>query len=121
MTEKIKEFFETEFKKFMESLKGDFTKLAENAVCELYEKYLPFVADDTESNARLAAQHALSAWLNGDYQNSVFFDFTGYSVKTMRRKILEDHRDEIIKAINADLLEENKNLKLRIKALTERF
>lgn len=87
----------------IERFKKEILKACEGVLSDLYCDMLPWI----DSNA----------WTN--FRNEVVEGFQGYNKKTigeydideMRKAIYKKHKEEIIKDLNQDLVEENKKLK----------
>ncbi len=90
----------------MDSFKPRLSKLLEEVMAELYTDVSMYVESDH--------------WTN--YRNHLMAGFKGYSTinhkycfKELRQAIYQNHKEEIIKDLNQDLVEENESLKKLVK------
>ena len=94
----------------MDKFKQGLIKLADEALGHMYTEIVHDIGSDSWTNYRNDMVDGMK-----DYQNSK--SSMRYEMKGIRAKILEDHREEVINDLNADLVEENEKLKERIKFL----
>lgn len=98
--------------KIIDDFKEKLKKANEDVLSDLYCNVMPYIESDTWSNFR-------NQILDGfkDYKNSKIHN--KYDFKQIRRKMFDDYKDEIIKDLNNDILEENEFLKKQVKDLQE--
>jgi DNA-binding ferritin-like protein len=101
------------YKDFAEQLRS----IADNAILEFINEYVPYAKIDLENNAFYKAEEMVKAYLAGELMPDILKE---YKCKDVRDKIYQDHKGEIIKAIGVDKDEEISMLKRRLAAL-ERF
>ena len=109
LTEQGKE----EAQKIMDSFKPKLENLMSEVLRDLYTDVSYYVESDH--------------WIN--YRNALMDGFKGYGgkadhnydYKELRQAIYRNHKDEIVRDLNQDLAEENKELKERIKQLQQQL
>lgn len=102
---------EEEAIRLIEQFKINLKKAAEEAISDLYVDIMPHIESDTWGNYRQFIVDGLS-----NYQNKIK---SPYDYKKIRQVIYEEHKEEIIKDLNQDLLEEIKELKKIISYMKE--
>ncbi len=98
-----------EAEKLVESFKKKLASAAEGVLNDFYAEILPYIESD--------------AWTN--YRNSMVEGFVGYSGRAkemaqhdyvkLRRKMLDEHKEELQNDIIADLVAENESLKKQLQ------
>jgi len=99
-----------EAEKIIEAFKEKLSIAAEQAISDLYINIGEYIESDSWTNY----QNYLMDGLKG-YKKSGRWDWD-----SVREKIFTDHREEIIKDLNQDLLKEIERLKASVKYLEER-
>tara|TARA_R110001632_G_scaffold158962_1_gene277140 strand:+ start:15 stop:374 length:360 start_codon:yes stop_codon:yes gene_type:complete len=93
---------------FAKELKKVASKLMEEAQSNLYCDIVPHIESDSWSNFRNTIVNGICNYS----ENSSSYDF-----KRIRQAIYEEHKEEIDKDLNNDLLEEVKTLKRTIESI----
>jgi len=86
--------------------KEKFRKIADEVLGELYADVATHIESDSWGNYRSQIMNGMKNYENRMLQGE--FDF-----EEIRRKIYEEHREEIIKDLNQDLVKENEKLKVK--------
>jgi hypothetical protein len=81
---------------------------AEEALASLYSDVMPYIEGDSWSNFRRDAINQLKGYNREK-------EIRPYDFRKIRAKMLEEHREEIIGDLNADLLAEVEDLRSRIQ------
>ena len=103
-----------EFQKHLDQFKSGMKKVAKEVIDGLYLDLSSYIESDSWINFRNNVLDELCNYKN-KYEGS-------YVYKRIRQAIFEEHRDEIIKDLNQDLVDEVKALKDVIKQLSrERY
>lgn len=100
--------------KLIDKFKSTLRKAADDVLTSFYCDILPFVEMDSWSNF----QNRLLAGLK-DYQTGK--SLHKYDFKEIRKIMFREHKEEIIKDLDADILAENERLKECIKLLKEKM
>jgi len=107
-----------EAQKIMDSFKPRLVKLLDEVMGELYTDVSYYIASDHWTNYRNALMDGFKGYKNGKTNHE-------YDYKELRQAIYTNHKEEIVKDLNQDLIKENENLKADIERLheqlTERF
>jgi len=106
LTEQGKE----EAQKIMDSFKPKLVKLMEEVLGDLYTDVSYYVESDHWTNYRNALMDGIKGYEGGKPNHE-------YNYEEIRQSIYRNHKDEIIKDLNQDLVKENEQLKARIKQL----
>lgn len=112
--EKLKNIYES----FGEKLKD----ISEEAIGKLVGEFIPYAADDLESNVYTYSRRLIKDFLSDKptYEwSSVKDTFNDFNSIAVREKMLKDYRDEIVNDIIRDQEREIANLKERVKWLEE--
>lgn len=88
--------------KYLEKFKNKIKDIQNETLEECYIELLPTIEEDTFENTRVNIINSLMG-----YNTSL----NKYDWVSIRKQILIENKDEIIKDLNTDLLEENKKLK----------
>ena len=96
----------------LNKFKADIAKAAENAIGELYCDVMPYIESDTWSNFRNELMDGFKNYDNRKIQGE-------YDFKELRLAIYENHKEEITKDLNQDLLAEIESLKKQIQFMRE--
>lgn len=97
-----------EAEKLVEAFKILLTKAADEAIRDLYCNILPYIESDAWSNFRNEMMDGFTNYANRKIQGE-------YDFKKIRQAILKEHRGDIIKDLNRDLIEEIGCLKKQLK------
>jgi uncharacterized protein CbrC (UPF0167 family) len=84
----------------------------EYCIDNFYSDIIPYIESDSWSNFRNEIMDGFKNYNNCKIQAE-------YDFKDIRQQIYKEYRDDIIKDLNQDLLEENKKLKERIEWLNK--
>jgi hypothetical protein len=95
----------------IEKFKAQLAKHAEEAIDALYMDIMPFIEADSWTNYRSQIVSGLS-----NYNNK---DTYPYDFQRIRAAIFKQHKDEILKDLNQDLVKENEMLKKQLKETVE--
>ena len=87
----------------LNSFRGAFIKIAEEAMGRIYTDVLPHIETDSWTNVRNVIMDGLL-----DYRNK---GHAQYDFKRLREAWLKHHKDEVIADLNQDLLDEVERLK----------
>lgn len=99
--------------KLIESFKTAITKASEDAIGILYTDVLPWVESDSWTNMRNQLLQALCGYKTTGYESSYW--------TSIRKKILEENYDEIIKDLDKDNLDRISQLEKQIEDSYRRF
>jgi hypothetical protein len=92
----------------LSKFKEQINKIANETISDLYVNILPYIESDVWNNFRNELVDGFRDYNNRKIQGK-------YEFKEIRTKIYKDFREEIIKDLNADLVEENERLKKTIE------
>ena len=96
----------------MDSFKPRLKDMMDEALGELYCDVIQHIESDTWSNFRTSIIDAMRGYkMTGE---SKMMD---YELKVIRDAVYNDHKDELIKDLNKDLLEENARLTDKINTM----
>ena len=95
---------------FTDKIKEATHKIVEKAIDEFYCNIIPFIGSDSWTNFRNQIMDGFKNYDNRKIQNA--FDF-----KEIRQQIYKEFRDDIVKDLDQDNLEEIKELKKEIEIL----
>ena len=109
---KLSEEGEKEAQKLIDAFKAKITEIAEETIQELYTDVALYIESDSWGNFRNEIMDGFRNYDNRKIQGE-------YDFKEIRQSILKNHKDEIIKDLNQDSLEEIKTLKDQIEHLQE--
>jgi len=108
LTEQGKE----EAQKIMDSFKVKLSKLLDDVLGELYTDVSFYIESDHWSNYRNVLMNGFRGYKHGQTNHE-------YDYKELRQAIYKNHKEEIVKDLNQDLVEENENLKAQIEHLQD--
>jgi hypothetical protein len=94
--------------RLIEDFKKAMANAAEEALASLYSDVMPYIEGDSWSNFRRDAINQLKGYNREK-------EIRPYDFRKIRAKMLEEHREEIIGDLNADLLAEVEDLRSRIQ------
>jgi hypothetical protein len=94
--------------RLIEDFKKAMANAAEEALASLYSDVMPYIEGDSWSNFRRDAINQLKGYNREK-------EIRPYDFSKIRAKMLEEHREEIIGDLNADLLAEVEDLRSRIQ------
>jgi hypothetical protein len=94
------------------SFKKMLSKEAEKAIGELYCDVIPFIESDAWANFRTHVLNGLKNYPSAALRNK-------YDFASIRKQMFVEFREEIIKDLNQDLLNEVESLKQQIEDLKE--
>jgi hypothetical protein len=86
--------------KFKQKIRTEINKISEEVISDFYTDVLPFIESDAWLNMKITLMSEIE-----DYKNN-----GSWEMKKIRDKIFKEHYDEIVKDVNADLLQENVQL-----------
>ena len=101
---------EEEAQKVMDSFKPKLAKMMEEVLGDLYTDVAYYIESDSWTNYRNALMDGFKGYTNGKANHT-------YDYKELRQAIYNNHKDEIVKDLNQDLVEENQRLKDEIVGL----
>lgn len=110
LTEQGKE----EAQKIMDSFKPKLVKLMDEVMAELYTDVSYYVDSDHWTNYRNALMDGFKGYRHGKTDDS-------YDYKELRQAIYKNHKEEIVKDLNQDLVEENATLLARVDQLQQQL
>lgn len=110
LTEQGKE----EAQKVMDSFKPKLLAMMKEVMGELYTDVSYYIESDHWTNYRNALMDGFKGYGGGKPNHA-------YDYKELRRAIYANHKEEIVKDLNQDLVEENENLKEQIERLHEQL
>lgn len=99
-----------EAQKIMDSFKPKIIKLMDELLYDLYTDVSYYVESDHWTNYRRRVMEGIKNYGSGKPHHK-------YEYKELRRAIYENNKEEIIKDLNQDLVEENEKLTSRIQEL----
>lgn len=99
-----------EAQKLMDGFKMQFRKMLDDALGDLYCDVAMHIESDSWTNYRNNLMNGLQNYGNRHVQST-------HDFKQIRQAIFREFKDEIIVDLNQDLVDENNNLKERIKYL----
>lgn len=102
-----------EAQELINQFKEKMKKVCEETLGQLYVDVACYIESDSWTNYRNQLLAGFQNYNNRKIQGQ-------YDFAKIRRKIYEEYRDEIIKDLNQDLVQEIESLKQEIKALNER-
>ena len=108
LTEQGKE----EAQKIMDSFKPKLAKLLDEVMGDLYTDVSYYVESDHWTNYRNALMDGFKGYGGGKANHK-------YDYKELRQAIYNNHREEIVKDLNQDLVEENERLKAQLEQLQQ--
>ena len=108
LTEQGKE----EAQRIMDSFKLRLKEMMREVLSELYTNVSYYVESDHWTNYRNAILDGFKGYTNGREDHS-------YDYKQLRQAIYANHKEEIVKDLNQDLLEEIESLKQQLKFVRE--
>ena len=103
-----------EAQKIMDSFKPKLAKLMNEVLSDLYTDVSYYVESDHWTNYRNALMDGFNGYGGGKQDNH-------YCYKELRQAIYRNHKDEIVRDLNQDLVEENKQLKEYIEQLQQQL
>ena len=103
---------EEEAQKIMDAFKPRLEKLMEEVMSDLYTDVSYYVESDHWSNYRNALMDGFKGYTGGKKCHA-------YDYKELRQAIYVNHKEEIIKDLNQDLIEENIRLQKWVDDLIE--
>lgn len=106
LTEQGKE----EAQKIMDSFKPKLAKLLDEVMGDLYTDVSYYVDSDHWTNYRNSLMDGFKGYKHGKVNHS-------YDYKELRQAIYANHKEEIVKDLNKDLVDENVKLKEQIEFL----
>lgn len=106
LTEQGKE----EAQKIMDSFKPKLAKLLDEVMGDLYTDVSYYVEGDHWTNYRNDLMEGFKGYKNGGANHACDY-------KDLRQAIYTNHKEEIVKDLNQDLVEENEKLKADIERL----
>lgn len=108
LTEQGKE----EAQKIMDSFKPKLAKLLDEVMGDLYTDVSYYVDSDHWVNYRNALMDGFNGYTHGKPDHK-------YCYKELRQAIYKNHKEEIVKDLNQDLVEENERLRATINQLQD--
>lgn len=103
---------EKEAETILQEFKEKLTDAAKDALSEFYISLSGYIESDSWHNFRNELLDGLKGYKNAKIQER-------YNFVKIRKQIFEENREEIIKDLNQDLLDEIKSLKNTIKIINE--
>ena len=110
LTEQGKE----EAQKIMDSFKPRLAKLLDEVMSDLYTDVSYYIDSDHWTNYRNALMDGFKGYNHGKANHK-------YDYKELRQAIYKNHKEEIVKDLNQDLIEENEKLKYQIEQLQKQL
>lgn len=107
---KLSEQGAEEAQRIMDSFKPRIKALVEEAMSDLYTDVSYYIESDHWTNYRNALMDGFKGYTGGKTNHA-------YDYKELRQAIYANHKDEIVKDLNQDLVTENEQLKLQIERL----
>lgn len=108
LTEQGKE----EAQKIMDSFKPKLKRLMDEVLGDLYTDVSYYVESDHWCNYRNALMDGFKDYSGGKANHE-------YDYEELRQAIYRNHKDEIVRDLNQDLVEENERLKAQIEQLQQ--
>jgi hypothetical protein len=99
-----------EAQRIMDRFKQEMANVAKEVLADFYTDVSYYVESDHWTNYRNALMNGLRGYTVGNVDNS-------YTYEQIRKAIYDNNKEEIIKDLNQDLVEENERLKNEIKKL----
>lgn len=116
----LQEKAQHEFKDFMESCRAKIAATirdeADKILSNCYTDYGMFLETDAWTNYR---EHLKKELAGGFYKTATDSEDGNWG-RRVREMIMVEHREELIKALNADLVEQNERLRQELKQAYER-
>ena len=109
---RLSEEGEKEAELYLQEFKKKMAKIAEDTISEVYMSPLNYIESDAWINFRNELLDGLRGYKNVKIQER-------HNFVKIRKQIFEENREEIIKDLNQDLLDEIKSLKNTIKLINE--
>ncbi len=103
-----------EAQRIMDSFKPQLRKLLDDVLGDLYTDVSYYIESDHWTNYRNALMDGFKGYTHGKTNHA-------YDYKELRQSIYENHKDEIVKDLNQDLVEENERLRAYIDRLHEQL
>lgn len=100
--------------KIMDSFKPKLTALMNEVMSELYTDVSYYVESDHWTNYRNALMDGFKGYMHGKTDHA-------YDYKELRQAIYANHKEDIVKDLNKDLVEENERLKKQINGLLDQI
>ena len=110
LTEQGKE----EAQKIMDSFKPRLAKLLDEVMSDLYTDVSYYIESDHWTNYRNVLMDGFKGYKHGKANHE-------YDYKELRQAIYKNHKEEIVKDLNQDLIEENERLKSQIEQLQKQL
>ena len=107
---KLTEQGKEEAQKIMDGFKPKLISMVEEVLCDLYTDVSYYIESDHWCNYRNALMDGFKGYRYGKPNHE-------HDYKELRQAIYNNHKEEIIKDLNADLVEENARLKTQIEQL----
>jgi len=101
---------EEEAQKIMDSFKPKLARVMKDVLDDLYTDVAYYIESDSWVNYRNALMDGFKGYTGGKANHA-------YDYKELRQAIYDNHKDEIVKDLNQDLVEENQQLKDQVKIL----
>ena len=101
-----------EAQRIMDSFKPKLVKLMEEVLGDLYADVSYYVESDHWTNYRNALMDGFKGYGGGKPSHE-------YDYKKLRQAIYRNHKDEIVKDLNQDLIKENEQLKKQVEQLRQ--
>jgi hypothetical protein len=111
---KLPELAKIEAQFFLDQFKKKLLGICEDVIGDLYVNIMPYIESDSWNNFR----NQVVSELQGYGKSKLV---SRYEIELIRRSLLDNYRDEIIKDLNQDMLEEIKSLKKEIERLRGTF
>lgn len=93
-----------EAQELINKFKIELAKSAESAISDFYCDIMPYIESDTWTNFKNELMAGFKEYGNRKIQGE-------YDFKEIRQSILKNHKEDIIKDLNQDMVEEIKELK----------
>lgn len=103
-----------EAQRIMDSFKHKLAKLMEEVMADLYTDVSYYIESDHWTNYRNALMDGFKGYTGGKPNHE-------YDYKELRQAIYRNHKDEIVKDLNQDLVEENEKLMERVEKLQQQL
>jgi len=111
---KLTEQGEEEAQKIMDSFKPKLAKLMDEVMGELYCDVAYYIESDSWTNYRNDLMDGFRGYTNGS-------DNHGHDFKELRQAIYKNHKEEVVKDLNQDLVGEVRSLKDHIEILQQQL
>lgn len=109
---KLPELAKIEAQFFLDQFKKKLLGICEDVIGDLYVNIMPYIESDSWSNFRNQVVSELQGYGKGKLVSK-------YEIELIRRSLLDNYRDEIIKDLSQDMLKEIERLKKEIERLEE--